>query len=153
MNKKTKILLSSVLVIVILLILIGFLCPQINRPLSPDETIRHTRVELLDNYKFFFQKYIEENPQNAYDINHFKAFLAPKLTYQTDASWQKAFKDAYGDHVSPWDVFEIVCIHEGAELKWGILEVVGDKKHPERLCLMEDGRLYLIKRIDHSGSE
>ncbi len=141
--KKTFLIIGSV--IFALLIMLGFILPLLNAPLSEEKIIWYTRIVLLDVYANVLNNYLKDE-QHLPDMDNFKKILSTKLTYQTADQWRSEFKKAYGENVSPLDVFQIVSFND-KKTQWGILEVDPNSKHSNKILIKDDGSVYLIKKI------
>ena len=85
-------------------------------------------------------------------MDNFKKILNTKLTYQTADQWKSEFKKAYGENISPLDVFQIVSFND-KKPQWGILEVDPNSKHSNKILIKDDGAVYLIKKVASSADD
>ena len=131
--------------------MLGFILPLLNTPLSEEKIIWYTRIVLLDVYANVLNNYLKDE-QHLPDMDNFKKILNTKLTYQTADQWRSEFKKAYGENVSPLDVFQIVSFND-KKTQWGILEVDPNSKHSNKILIKDDGAVYLIKRIALSADD
>ena len=147
--KKKFLIIGSV--IIVLVVMIGFITPLLNAPLSEEQIIWRTRIDLLSFYYEELNDFFKVE-QYLPDIDNFKKNLNLKLTYQTADQWRDEFKKAYGENVSPLDVFQIVSFND-KKTQWGILEVDPNSKHSNKILIKDDGAVYLIKRIALSADD
>ena len=147
--KKKFLIIGSV--IIVLVVMIGFITPLLNAPLSEEQIIWRTRIDLLSFYYEELNDFFKVE-QYLPDIDNFKKNLNLKLTYQTADQWRDEFKKAYGENVSPLDVFQIVSFND-KKPQWGILEVDPNSKHSNKILIKDDGAVYLIKRIALSADD
>lgn len=147
--KKKFLIIDSV--IIVLVVMIGFITPLLNAPLSEEQIIWRTRIDLLSFYYEELNDFFKVE-QYLPDIDNFKKNLNLKLTYQTADQWRDEFKKAYGENVSPLDVFQIVSFND-KKPQWGILEVDPNSKHSNKILIKDDGAVYLIKRIALSADD
>ena len=147
--KKTFLIIGSV--IIVLLVMLGFITPLLNAPLSEEQIIWRTRIDLLSFYAHALNNFFKEE-QYLPDIDKFKKFLNTKLTYQTADQWRAEFKKAYGENISPLDVFQIVSFND-KKPQWGILEADPNSKHSNKILIGDDGAVYLIKKISSSAED
>lgn len=138
-------------VIIVLLVMIGFITPLLNAPLSEEQIIWRTRIDLLSTYARELNNFFKEE-QHLPDMDNFKKILNTKLTYQTADQWRSEFKKAYGENISPLDVFQIVSFND-KKSQWGILEVDPNSKHSNKILIKDDGAVYLIKKVAPSADD
>ena len=107
--KKKFLIIGSV--IIVLLVMIGFITPLLNAPLSEEQIIWRTRIDLLSIYARELNNFFLDE-QYLPDMDNFKKILNTKLTYQTSDQWKSEFLKAYGENISPLDVFQIVSFKD-----------------------------------------
>ncbi len=147
--KKKFLIIGSV--IIVLLVMIGFITPLLNAPLSKEQIIWRTRIDLLSIYARELNNFFKDE-QRLPDMDNFKKILNTKLTYQTSDQWKSEFKKAYGENISPLDVFQIVSFND-KKTQWGILEIDPNSKHSNKILIKDDGAVYLIKKIASSADD
>lgn len=147
--KKKFLIIGSV--IIVLLVMIGFITPLLNAPLSEEQIIWRTRIDLLSIYARELNNFFLDE-QHLPDMDNFKKILNTKLTYQTSDQWKSEFLKAYGENISPLDVFQIVSFKD-KKTQWGILEIDPNSKHSNKILIKDDGAVYLIKKIASSADD
>ncbi len=148
--KKTFLIIGSV--IFALLIMLGFILPQLGAPAPEKEKIWYTRIYLLRIHAYELNNFFKDK-QYLPDMDTFKNFLkSKKLHYQGAKWWEVFFKKTYGENVSPLDVFQIVSFND-KKTQWGILEINPNSKHSDKILMKDDGTVYLIKKIEPSADD
>lgn len=143
MREKIKSWLLSILIILLLLIILGFIMPLVGRPIHKEKKDWFIRVSTLAYYKNRFCEYTNKD----HDIDKFKVFLKENaLIYPNTSQGKREFIEFYGS-MSPLEIFSVIRFCDNGVLRWGILEKNIFVKNSNIICIMDDDTLYSIQKI------